>query len=414
MKSRLLSNLDIADIVREHDKTTITALAKQFDVSVKTIRRVINGDITEGYDEPENYSLYYTKLFKQNQRRADALNVQRKQLRENARAENVLEELTKELIDVFSNQSVSNLTKRHIRKSNNTNVGVIQISDLHFGEKIQEVLDNKYDIDVLSARLKKLADKAIGYFKGNGVTDVLIASTGDMVNSDRRLDEITSNADNRSKVLFMAVDILQQFILHINEHFNVSYASICGNESRLTKDIGWVDFIASDSFDFTIHKVLERLFEKSKGVRILPITDPLESVIDVNGSNFLLIHGHNGTAKTAKAEMEVAKLKSKYSSRNVRIDYVIFGHIHCTYISDYFARSSGMPGGNAYSDKALNLTSKSAQNLYLVSSDGSIDAIRVDLQQYDENNKYTYKEDCNVYKPSSTGNNTVTIQSVLI
>jgi len=292
-------------------------------------------------------------------------------------------------------------------------VGVIQLSDLHFGERIVEIADNVFDTSVICARLKKFADSAIRYFKATGVQNVLIAMTGDLVNSDRRLDEIVGNAGNRADILFTAVDVLQQFIAHISSEFAVTVASVCGNESRIGKDIGWATFIASDSFDAIIHNTLSRLFSDWERVRFVEMHDPLECVVNVNGSHFLLVHGHNGLSSTKSIETEVAKTKAKYANRGIAIDYVISGHIHQCYISDQFARSSGLPGGNAYSDKALNLSSKASQNLYLVHKDGSIDGVKVDLQVVDKSNAYQYNEQAEAYKPVSEAKNVI-IQCVIV
>ena len=59
------------------------------------------------------------------------------------------------------------------------------------------------------------------------------------------------------------------------------------------------------------------------------------------------------------------------------------GHIHEALIADTYARSSGLPGANGYSENALNLTSRASQNLYIFFEDKSHDCIKVDLQNVD-------------------------------
>tara|TARA_Y100000593_G_scaffold91251_1_gene179564 strand:- start:759 stop:2144 length:1386 start_codon:yes stop_codon:yes gene_type:complete len=407
-KTYLLTQNDVEKIAKSTD--TNDDIAEEYNVPLQLVRRIKTGAVTTGLvsEEPE----YYQRLVKRAQKQADLLRVERKQTRETSRVNNMLEELTGALLDVLSDQNLSKKTKRHTNKVEKASVGILHLSDLHFGEQITEIGDNVFDLNVAAARLKKFVNKAKNYFKSNGVTDILIAMTGDLVNSDRRLDEVTTNATNRASVIFCAVDILQQLILDLNEDFNVTVASVCGNESRIGKDVGWVNYIASDSFDAIIHNILSRLFEKSAGVRFINMHDPLECVVEVNGAHILLVHGHNGTANTARAEGDVSKYRAKYSTRGVGIDYVIFGHIHSAYISDSFARSSGLPGGNAYSDKALNLTSRSSQNVYLVSSDKSIDGMKIDLQMYDKNDTYTVSE-AEAYK-AAPKDGTVVIQSVII
>lgn len=417
-KTSLLTHDELETVAALNGKIPADEVAKDFGVPASIVRRIWDGMIIQGIAPLELTSmdkdsrLYYDKLSKTTQRQRDLLRVERKHTRESNRVVTMLEELTTALTDSFDKHDLSGLTIKH--KSNGDVVGVLQLSDIHFGERIVEIADNVFDTGVAAARLKKFVSEAKVYFNAKGVSSVLVALTGDLINSDRRLCEITSNASNRADILFVAVDILQQIILDLNKDFNVTVASICGNESRLGKDVGWGNFVASDSFDAIIHNILSRLFSGGKGVHFIDMDDPLECVVNVNGANFLLIHGHNGLSNTARTENEVAKLKAKYTTRGVVIDYVICGHIHSAFVSDLYARSSGLPGGNAYSDKALNLASRSSQNIYLVDKDKSVHGIKIDLQNYDEKFAYSYNKKAEAYKPTGAATNTVVIQSVVI
>lgn len=398
-KSKGMSNREIARTIlgAETRESTVRGILNRYDI----------GDIGELLED------HYAAMTRRNQKQADQLRIERKKVRESSRIHNVLEELGTELENTFKIHSLSKLTTGHKSTTNGGVVGVLQLSDLHFGERIDDGLSNVYDLGVIAARLKKFVDKAKTYFLASGVETVVVAMTGDMINSDRRLDEVTSNAKNRTDIVFNAVDVIQQLILDLNRDFNVTVASVCGNESRVGFDVGWSGFTASDNYDKMIHEILSRLFENSVGIKFIPMDDPLECVINVNGSNLVLIHGHNGIANQSKMEGEVTKLKARYISRGVKVDYVIMGHIHFANISDNFARSSGLVGSNAYSEKALNLHGKASQNIYVFESDGTIDGIKIDLQHYDTKNAYSYNEKAEAYKPVTRKGNVV-IQSVLI
>lgn len=410
-KTFLLTDSSVKAIIESKGEqgASVEEVSKFYDVPEYLIRKIYSGEVTEGVT-PTDID-YYDRLHKKLQKQTDALRVERKAARESDRINNMLEELTGALVDVLDKHSMKDLVKSH-KTASKAPIGVIHLSDLHFGETIFDAGENVFDLSVAAARLKKLVDRSKQYFKAVGVSDVLIALTGDIMNSDRRLDEITTNATNRARILFSAVDTLQQLILDVNEDFNVTVATVCGNESRIGKDVGWVDFTASDNFDAIIHDMLDRIFRGSKGVRFIPMTDPLECVVDVNGANFLLIHGHNGLSNTSRIENEVSKVRARYSARGIIIDYVISGHIHSAYISDCFSRSSGLPGANSYSDKALGLTSRASQNLYIVHGDKSIDGVKVDLQDFDRDNMYQVSE-CEDYRTVPQAH-TVTIQSVII
>ena len=235
---------------------------------------------------------------------------------------------------------------------------------------------NRYDFTVASQRIRDFIEKAIKYFSTAGVKNIVVALTGDLLNSDRRLDELLAMATNRSKATFLEVDILQQGILHLNKHFNVTVLSVSGNDSRVKKDWGWGDLIATDNYDYTIFKTLEYLFNDS-AVKFIE-GDPLEMVVEVAGQNLLCMHG-NGSIKSG-IETSVNQIVGRYKMRGVGIDYVIFGHIHAARVGDNFSRSSSLVGANDYSERALNLSGRASQNCYIFYSNGNRDGIKVDLQ----------------------------------
>ena len=408
IKSKTLFQSEIETIISSEESNK--ELAHRYNVSKRTIQRVKAGLIDGIEDEDYQLCDESIKMKYQLQRSREANQRINKTNRETFRIADLIQTMTDEFIEVVENSKHHNFTtKIHPNKTNE--IGVIQLSDLHFGERVTEVNGNEFNFEVASKRLQKLADKSTQMFKSRGITSIVLACTGDLINSDRRLDEVTSNANNRAKVIYTAVEILKQLIQHLNQEFNVTVATVCGNESRINKDLGWVDFMAFDNFDAVIHMFLEFIFKDKEGVTVLPMKDPLEMVIDINGHNLCLIHGHNGLASDSACESKVTQLRAKYAAQNVRIDYVIFGHIHCSRISDLFARSSSIVGGNAYSDKALGFTSRAAQNIYIFDVDG-IDGIKIDLQKYDYYKGYDFDKSNDVYMKQNDKSNII-IQKVI-
>ena len=110
--------------------------------------------------------------------------------------------------------------------------------------------------------------------------------------------------------------------------------------------------------------------------------DVHEKLLDIDGFKLLLTHGNN-TLASKNPEAEVAKLKGRYADKGQNVDYVIFGHIHSTMITDTFARSASLVGGNGYSDKNLNLSSKASQNYYIIDTNNkTITGSNVDLTHH--------------------------------
>ena len=250
---------------------------------------------------------------------------------------------------------------------------------MHFNELVN-LENNKYDFNVASARTRYFVNKAKEYFKTANVTNVVVAFTGDLMNSDRRLDELLNQATNRANATFLAVDILQQAIIDLGNDYNVTVASIVGNEGRANQEMGWSDVVASDNYDYTIFQCLRYLFRESSVKFILG--DPSELVINVAGQNLLLMHGHGSFR--GKLDTSVNQIAGRYSLKGIKIDYVIFGHVHSARVGDNFGRSSPMVGANDYSEKALNLNGRASQNCYIFYDNGNRDGVKVDLQNVKE------------------------------
>ena len=126
--------------------------------------------------------------------------------------------------------------------------------------------------------------------------------------------------------------------------------------------------------------------------------DPMEVVLKVAGQNLLLLHGHGSI--TSRHESSINQIKGRYASRGINIDYVISGHIHSARIGDGYARSSSLVGATDYSEKALNLSGRASQNLYIFYENGNRDGIKVDLQNVD-NGGYNIHKSLEAYNPKS-------------
>ena len=333
------------------------------------------------------------KLAKQKQAHQDTNRIERKTFREYARLDNAVSIFSERLLEVLRENKFHKTIKSHPKKGKA--VGVVHLSDLHFNELV-ELPNNKYDFEVASKRIKRHIEAAKTYFSTQRISNVIVALTGDLINSDRRLDELLSNATNRAQAVFIAVDILQQAIIDLNKNFNITVACVSGNEARVNKEYGWTDVLATDNYDFTIFNMLRALFMGSNINFIAD--DPMEIVLKVAGQNLLLLHGHGSI--TSRHESSINQIKGRYASRGINIDYVISGHIHSARIGDTYARSSSLVGANDYSEKALNLSGRASQNLYIFYENGNRDGIKVDLQNVD-NKGYNINKSLEAYNPKS-------------
>jgi predicted phosphodiesterase len=346
------------------------------DVSVDYLRKQV-ADVVSFIIADKEIIEYNLRLAKQKQKAQDLNRIANKSFREFARQENALEEYNKELIKVLKENSIN--VELVEQKKDSESVVVVQVADTHFNELV-DLQTNRYDFKIASKRLQKFAYYIKQYAELHNASSFLVAITGDLMNSDRRLDEKLAMATNRSKATFLAVHLLKHFILDLQEQANVRVCCVTGNESRITEFCGWVDIVASDNYDFTIFEILRLLLPDIEFIR----GDALEVVVNINGKNMLVIHGHQLGKMDSN---QVGKVISKYSSKGVIIDFIICGHLHETMIRDNIARSASLVGSNSYSEKALNLSGRAAQNIYIFTNDGRQD-VRIDLQDVDGWNGY--------------------------
>ena len=428
------SNNEIEEFVEQYNdmdnNPTIADVGKSLGLSERSIRRraaflrsngfnvidrsFIRSGVPVAQQEEQDEELLKenVRLMKKHQKQQDLNRVERKSFREYARVENAIESYVEDLKDCLEEQSFHFDTITH-PTDDSASVGVVHLSDLHLNEEI-DLPHNKYNFSIASARLKKYAEKIKQYFNCCGISDVMVMCGGDMLNSDRRFDEMLTNSTNRANATFLAVDIIQQFLRDLNEQFNLTVISVTGNESRIDKDIGWERAMAQNNFDFMIHNMLSYLFKDKDGINFIECESaPLERVIDVNGTNVLLIHGHNGLSKNP--EKKIMEKKSQYADADIQIDFVLMGHIHCAQVSDLYSRSSGLPGANSFSQNALNLSSRASQNIHIFNSDGSRESIVIDLQNVDEVNKYAFESSLEAYnnKLAKTNSNETVIKIVI-
>ena len=389
----------------------VEATAKERGVSTKTILDYLKRFKSKNLDAEiieEN-----VKIKKQVQKFQDTNRIERKAFREYARVENAVSEQNKEFIKLLERESFNTFSPSPIELKDINEVdgyGIIQLSDWHLNELVN-LPNNKYDIMVASKRAKRFIESAIFDFVSKGIKHVLVAFTGDQINSDRRLDEKLNMATNRVRAQFLAVELFKQMLEHLSLYFTVHVASVSGNESRVNKDWEWSEACVTDNYDYSIHNILRLLFKNADRIHFCGDCE-VEKVVSFGGKNILLMHG-NQLGKNY--DVSISKVKARYSAQNIKIDFLIFGHLHETRICGLYARSGSPVGANAYSENGLQLSSISSQNIYFIQEDG-IDGRQVILQDTEGYEPYNIHEELMMYnaKSASKLSNTKTVFQVVI
>ena len=361
------------------------------------IDNISSSDIKEYFkkDIDEEIIVENVKLAKQKQRFMDSNRIERKSFREYARIENALTEYNKELNTLLKDLDLGKIELKTIN-SNNKACGLIDISDIHFNEIIN--LDcNKYDFSIASKRLKLLISRAKLFFNAHDITDVVLVFGGDLLNSDRRLDEKLNMATNRAKATLLSFYILEQMILDLLQDYKITLVSVSGNESRSADEMGFSDMLVTDNYDFTIFNMLKIAFRNVKNINFVE-GNHVEELIKVANQTVLVLHG---SSIGKEIEKSVQQIIGKYSLKGIRIDYILIHHIHSARIGDIYARNSSVCGANAYSDRDLQLSSRASQNIAIFYHNGSRDVIKVDLQNTDNIEGYDIIKQLEEYNPKS-------------
>jgi hypothetical protein len=294
--------------------------------------------------EPDLEMLTETvRLAKKNQELMDQHRIKNKSFREYARVENA--------VTAYSESILSELQKHGVRLGDcprrsgaldpSAAAVVVHLSDNHFNELVN-LPTNRFDFTVAAKRLQLLAQKTKLIGKAYGAERVVVFFGGDLMNSDRRLDELLAMSTNRARATVLAVHLYKQFLMDLRADFFVDCFGVTGNESRAKENLGWVDVVATDSYDFTIYNMLQAVFEaiEDKGMRFHEF-QANDVVFKVHNETFLGIHGHQINATDQK---KVQAMIGKYSAKGVNITHILCGHIHASVVSDYVSRNASLVG----------------------------------------------------------------------
>ena len=356
-----------------HERYPYLAKPNQLRSYVKT---EVNGQQVD-YETVETN----VRLAKQNQALVDRNRIKDKAFREHARIENAVLSYNEALLAELEQHgaALADCPRRSGPLDPSAAALVVHLSDNHFNELVN-LPTNRFDFTVAAKRLQLLAQKAKLLGKAYGVERVVVFFGGDLMNSDRRLDELLAMSTNRARATVLAVHLYKQFLMDLRADFFVDVFGVTGNESRAKENLGWVDVVATDSYDFTIYAMLQSLFGavEDAGMRFHEF-QANEVVFKLHNETFLGVHGHQVNATDQK---KCQAIIGKYAAKGINVTHILCGHIHATVISDYVSRNASLVGSNAYSEEALGFVSKATQNCHIVTPQG-LDGVKLDLQNVD-------------------------------
>lgn len=363
---------------------------KTFQNYIGAVRRKYKSKIIKPSDVYEEAII---RMKASNQKLQDKNRIANKLLREHDRYLNSTSELFEEILNKLESFKTFKVERYCPVLKIKDKTAIIQLTDLHLGEIItrEDTLgSNEYGMEIGSKRLWKFA-REIEYFLGNSVSEVTVALTGDILNSDRRLDELLTNVATRSEVFVQALQILGGFLVDLAKKYKVTVLSVFGNESRMDQDMPYRDPI--HNFDFLIHKCLSMLLADCRDtIKFLDVDRNYESLHRIGGLNILFFHGYKYKPN------QLPKIIAKYNHLGKLIDYVITGHIHEPNVEETQARAGSLTGSNHYSTFGLHKVAGASQLFHVIKKEKdfekpTISSVLVDLQNVGGYDSYSYDKD---------------------
>lgn len=246
------------------------------------------------------------------------------------------------------------------------NAAILQLSDIHYGLVVDNYW-NKYNPDIAKNKISQLRDKVIQYCKFNDVSDLYIAELGDAIAG--RIHE-TIKYQSRFDVITQIMqisEIIAEMIADLSKHFKIHYYCCLDNHSRLEPN-------KKAALD------LESL------ARIIPwyLKERVGSFIEINDNKYgediitFKCKGFNIAGCHGDKDSPIKVVDNLSMMTRENFDMVLTAHLHHFSADEknqiLVISNPSVLSTDDYS-KNLRLSSKSAQNLIIVSDENVMECL---------------------------------------
>ena len=308
--------------------------------------------------------------YKERVRLQDARREYNKELRAEARYENLVEILQDKLSDMDISDFVVKDTY-HARNNNSTKHAVLMLSDWHYGA-VCDSQWNYYDTSVAKFRVQEIIDKAKHYIVALGITDLVVEINGDMIEGIINIGAKVASEESAVEQIINVSKLLSQGINSLVPYVrSIKVVTTLGNHGRLTPNKK-EQFDERENFEMLIVEFLRLTLDKS--VRIIP-SNGLDFIKYTIGDKVIcLSHGHHDKINSAIENMaRVYKIVP---------DEIHLGHYH--HMSDinqsdiHIVVNGSLKGIDDFGLKATRNTTKPSQNLIVYGEDRMLIELVVD------------------------------------
>lgn len=289
--------------------------ADAFRVRVYRYGKLKNEEMEEAPEESAE-SKDYRDNYSEKQKVRDWYNAYRRDIREEVRIENLIEEI-KLAADKFAPLKIAIKPNNYVYKDNVEAIALL--SDWHIGQYSNNFY-NKYNQDIAVERINKLTENLIYYCKLNKVETLHVLNLGDLIegliNTNARIEQQMDVAEQ----LMVAGELLANCLLHLSNNLNhVTYRSVTDNHSRLIPDKH--QHIEKEN----LYRIIDWFIkERLKNSSVEFIEDNIDMGFGLfelkNGMKIAFMHGHE--------DQKCKILQNVVGATREWIDVVCCGHYH--------------------------------------------------------------------------------------
>lgn len=257
------------------------------------------------------------KIRKQDQNRE-----YRKTIRNQARFENLQDEIVKAVYHLekkkplpLSPSSQEGLKEKH---------GLALFSDWHFGMEVNNSI-NVFNKDVFDARVSELVDKIIEHGKNNKISTLHVGQLGDMVSGIIHVStRVQSNENIIEQVKYVAETLAEVLSKLASTFENIKYYNVIGNHGRTLA--GKSEVGLKENYEYLIPWFLEARLKDFNNINIITDQDGYISA-QIFDKEVIYVHGNFD-----RIDQCVTKLPQLLGFVP---DYIIGGHIHHHYEKEH-------------------------------------------------------------------------------
>lgn len=314
---------------------------------------------TESKDYRDNYS--------EKQKIRDWYNAYRRDIREEVRIENLIEEI-KLAADKF--KDLPKVTAPEKIESRDTEA-VLLLSDLHIGVNCNNYY-NMYNKDIALERLNKLLDKTIDYCLKNNVQKLNIINLGDMIHGIIHTNARIEAQMDVAEQIMIAGEYLSSFINQLQAAAPiVTYRSVYDNHSRAIANKN--EHVEKEQFSRIIDWFIK---ERLKDTSIEFIDNEIDGgigSIKLFNKKALFAHGHQDSKTTS--------VQNFIGLTQEWIDFIFLAHYHNSSVKEFQGCKVFINGSIVGTEQyafGRRLFSKPSQKL-LIFKDKCDDVVDIDI-----------------------------------